>query len=126
MSIVRLCNLRYPNAIAELGREDGTVLSGDAQARKQAITTAAEIIRSDAATLPSNELWEMVVTDETGRRMLTLRFSAEDHPVLVAGQKKTAQRAAPGGLKFLGMRVNSASSLDRDEFTRRDFVPCCS
>jgi hypothetical protein len=62
--------------------EEGTVLLNDAKAREQAITTAAEIIRSEAATLPGHEPWEMVVADETGRRMLTLRFSAEDHPAL--------------------------------------------
>jgi hypothetical protein len=78
---------------------EGTVLRDEAHARVQAITTAAEIIRSDAATLPANELWEMIVKDQTGRLMLTLRFSAEDHPAWCkAGQKKTARRAAPGGL----------------------------
>jgi len=60
--------------------EDGSVLAGDAQAREQAITTAAEIIRSDAATLPGNEIWEMMVTDEAGRCIVSLRFSADDYP----------------------------------------------
>jgi hypothetical protein len=60
--------------------EDGSVLSGDAQAREQAITTAAEIIRSDAATLPGNEDWEMMVRDEAGRCIVSLRFSADDYP----------------------------------------------
>ena len=60
--------------------EDGSILSGDAQAREQAITAAAEIIRSDAATLPGNEIWEMMVTDEAGRCIVSLRFSADDYP----------------------------------------------
>jgi hypothetical protein len=60
--------------------EDGSILSGDAHAREQAITTAAEMIRSDAATLPGNELWEMIVTDEAGRCIVSLRFSADDYP----------------------------------------------
>jgi hypothetical protein len=60
--------------------KDGSVLAGDAQAREQAITTAAEIIRSDAATLPGNELWEMIVTNEAGRCIVSLRFSADDYP----------------------------------------------
>jgi hypothetical protein len=60
--------------------EDGSVLSGDAQAREQAIATAAEIIRSDAATLPGNEDWEMMVRDEAGRCIVSLRFSADDYP----------------------------------------------
>jgi len=29
--------------------------------------------------MQSNEVWEMKVTDEAGRCMLTLRFSADDH-----------------------------------------------
>jgi hypothetical protein len=60
--------------------EEGTVFSDDAKAREQAIITAAEILRSEGKTLPPHELWEMVVEDETGRRTLTLRFSAEDYP----------------------------------------------
>jgi hypothetical protein len=58
---------------------EGTVLLGEAHAREQAIITAAEMLRSEAATLQSNEVWEMKVTDEAGHCMLTLRFSADDH-----------------------------------------------
>jgi hypothetical protein len=58
---------------------DGSVLSDDGDAREQAITTAAEIIRSEAATLRENEVWSMRVTDETGRCVVTLRFSTDDH-----------------------------------------------
>jgi hypothetical protein len=61
----------------DIENEDGTVLSGDAQAREQAVTTAAEIIRSDAAALPRSEPWEMVLTDGPGRLLPTLHFSAE-------------------------------------------------
>jgi hypothetical protein len=58
---------------------EGTVLLSEAHAREQAIITAAEMLRSEAATLQSNEVWEMKVTDEAGHCMLTLRFSADDH-----------------------------------------------
>jgi hypothetical protein len=57
---------------------------------------AAEIIRSDAATLPGNEIWERVVTDEAGRCIVSLRFSAHDYP-----QDTEAARA---WLKALGNR----------------------
>ena len=62
---------------------EGTVLSDEGDARKQAIVTAAEILRSEATSLWPNEVWEMKVTDATGRCFLTLRFSAEDHLVSV-------------------------------------------
>ena len=58
---------------------EGTVLSSDARAREQAISTAGEMIRSEASAFPECEVWEMRVTDETGRCLVTLRFSAEDH-----------------------------------------------
>jgi len=63
----------------DIEHTEGTVLLNEAHAREQAVSTAAEMIRSEASVFPPDEVWEMKVTDETGRCLMTLRFSAEDH-----------------------------------------------
>jgi hypothetical protein len=44
--------------------------------RREAIRTSGAIIRDGGAELGSGHEWRMVVSDETGREVLVLRFSA--------------------------------------------------
>jgi hypothetical protein len=53
--------------------DDGTELPDDATARMQARETFGEMIRDGAI----DDGAHMDVTDETGRRVMTLRFSSE-------------------------------------------------
>jgi uncharacterized protein DUF6894 len=77
---------RYFFNVRDGSNEDleGSMLSGDGQAREQAITMAAELLRFDGPTLSSRDVWEMSVLNETGRCLFTLRFSVDDHPPAIS------------------------------------------
>jgi hypothetical protein len=57
---------------------DGFVLPDLQAARAEAIAAAGEMIRDLRGKL-SAPGWRMDVTDDAGRPVLTLRFSAEEH-----------------------------------------------
>jgi hypothetical protein len=58
---------------------EGTELAGVSEARDQAVTTAGEMIKHQNDTVWNGSEWRMIVTDEAGRPVFTLRFSADDH-----------------------------------------------
>lgn len=46
--------------------------------RTEAVKTAAELLRGECKDLWSGSDWKMIVTNEGGHQVLTLRFSAND------------------------------------------------
>jgi hypothetical protein len=58
---------------------EGVELSGLAEARNEAITSAGEMIRHRGSVVWSGVEWRMQVTDETGRTVFTLHFSASSN-----------------------------------------------
>ncbi len=62
---------------SEMLDEVGTELPGLAEARAEAVTTAGEMLRDSGEQFWNSAEWRMWVTDETGRTVCSLRFSAE-------------------------------------------------
>lgn len=61
---------------------EGTELPDIYAAQHQAVRTSGEILRDMGAKFWDGTEWKLEVTDEQGRILLTLRFSAEEHPAL--------------------------------------------
>jgi hypothetical protein len=57
--------------------EDGTVLSGDDEARSHAIFTAGQFLQDAGMTFWAGEGWRLWVTDEQGDVVCSLKFTAE-------------------------------------------------
>ncbi|PVE21304.1 hypothetical protein DC522_27250 [Microvirga sp. KLBC 81] len=57
----------------------GTVLASREEARAHAIVVAGELLRDAGRKFWSGTEWRLRVTDETGTRVCTLRFLAENH-----------------------------------------------
>jgi hypothetical protein len=55
----------------------GTELPGLAEARAEAVRTSGEMLRDLGEQFWNSAEWRMWVTDETGRSVCALRFSAE-------------------------------------------------
>jgi hypothetical protein len=50
-------------------------------AQRQAVRTSGEILREMGAKFWNGTEWKLVVADEQGQILFTLRFSAEEHPL---------------------------------------------
>lgn len=61
---------------------EGTELPDIYTAQNQAIRTSGELLRDMGGEFWNGTEWKLEVTDEHGRILLTLRFSAEEHPAL--------------------------------------------
>jgi hypothetical protein len=58
--------------------QDGTELDGTDKVYRQAITAAGEILANgEGFEMMSGYSWNMIVTDESGRTVMALRFKAE-------------------------------------------------
>lgn len=53
--------------------------------RNEALRTAGELLRGECRDLWSGSDWKLVVTDEGGQEVLTLRFSATSAPGRAVG-----------------------------------------
>ena len=62
--------------------DEGTELPDIYTAQHQAIRTSGELLRDMGAKFWDGTEWKLEVTDEQGQILLTLRFSAEEHPAL--------------------------------------------
>jgi hypothetical protein len=62
----------------DLPDDSGTELADRKEAHRQAITTAGEMLREIEREFLAGDVWEMHVTDEAGKTVCRLRFSAED------------------------------------------------
>ena len=60
---------------------DGTELADIYQAQAQAIQMSGELLRDLGARFWNGEDWKLEVTDEEGRVLFVLRFSAEERPL---------------------------------------------
>ena len=58
---------------------EGTELPDIYTAQDQAIRTSGELLRDMGGEFWNGTEWKLEVTDEQGRILLTLRFSAEEH-----------------------------------------------
>ena len=58
--------------------QDGTELSGPAEAREQAVIVAGTMLRDNAKQFWNHGGWRLVVFDENGDIVCGLRFTAED------------------------------------------------
>jgi hypothetical protein len=56
---------------------EGTLCESRQAMREQAISTAGALLKEAAHKLPSDQEWQMHVTDENNKTVLRLRFSAE-------------------------------------------------
>jgi len=61
---------------------EGTELPDISAAQHHAIRTSGEILRDMGARYWGGTEWKLEVTDEQGRVLFVLRFSAEEHPSL--------------------------------------------
>ncbi|WP_147023010.1 DUF6894 family protein [Microvirga aerophila] len=61
---------------------EGTELPDIYTAQNQAIRTSGELLRDMGGEFWNGTEWKLEVTDEQGQPLLTLRFSAEEHPAL--------------------------------------------
>ncbi|MBJ6125538.1 DUF6894 family protein [Microvirga splendida] len=61
---------------------EGAELPDIYTAQDQAIRTSGEVLRDMGAEFWNGAEWKLEVTDEQGRILFTLRFSAEEHPAL--------------------------------------------
>lgn len=61
---------------------EGTELPDIYAAQDEAVRTSGEILRDVGAKFWDGSEWKLEVTDEQDQILLTLRFSAEEHPVL--------------------------------------------
>jgi hypothetical protein len=58
--------------------QDGTELAGTTEVYRQAITAAGEILANgEAFSMIDGHPWNMTVADETGKTVMTLRFTTE-------------------------------------------------
>ena len=64
----------------DLPDEDGIDLSGDKEARAQAVTAAAEALKDLGAMFWDHPAWRMHVTDERGATVCDLRVSNQPGP----------------------------------------------
>jgi hypothetical protein len=64
--------------------DEGTQLPDIYAAQHEAVRTSGEILRDMGAKFWDGTEWKLEVTDEQGQILLTLRFSAEEHPALTA------------------------------------------
>jgi hypothetical protein len=62
----------------DLPDSEGIELPSRNEAHRQAITTAGEMLREIDREFLGGDVWEMHVTDEAGKTVCRLRFSAED------------------------------------------------
>ncbi len=62
--------------------EDGTELPDIYAAQHLAIRTSGEMLRDMGARFWDGTEWKLEVADEQGQVLITLRFSAEERPVL--------------------------------------------
>ena len=58
--------------------DEGLELAGRDEAHTEAIVTAGEMLRASGRKFLHGDVWEMCVTDEAGKTVCRLRFSAED------------------------------------------------
>lgn len=63
--------------------DEGTELPDIYTAQDQAIRTSGELLRDMGGEFWNGTEWKLEVTDEQGQTLLTLRFSAEEHPALI-------------------------------------------
>jgi hypothetical protein len=56
----------------------GIELANRDEAHRQAIVTAGEILRESGRRFLQGDVWEMHVTDEAGKTVCRLRFSADE------------------------------------------------
>jgi hypothetical protein len=61
---------------------EGTELPDIYAAQHQAVRTSGELLRDMGGEFWNGTEWKLEVTDEQGQTLLTLRFSAEEHPTL--------------------------------------------
>jgi hypothetical protein len=59
---------------------EGTEFPDVAAARSDAISACGEMLRDLNGRFAAGSQWEMDVTDEAGRALLTFRFSESRHP----------------------------------------------
>jgi hypothetical protein len=64
--------------------KEGAELTGFEEARRQAVRTAGEIIRSDGIKAWKGPDWHMAVTDAAGQPVLWLCFTVEEKSGKVA------------------------------------------
>ena len=57
--------------------EEGVEFADDDEARTQAVIAAGEALRDTGRKFWNHAEWQMVVTDLTGARVCTLKFTAE-------------------------------------------------
>jgi len=62
----------------DLPDHEGTELPGSNEAHRQAIVTAGEMLRDIDREFLRGDVWQMHVTDETGKTVCRLKFSAEN------------------------------------------------
>ena len=62
----------------DLPDTEGVELADRDEAHQQAIVAAGEMLKETDRTFLQGDVWEMHVTDEAGRTVCLLRFSAED------------------------------------------------
>jgi uncharacterized protein DUF6894 len=62
----------------ELPDIDGVELAGRDEAHSEAFRAAGEMLKTADRKFRAGDDWEMHVTDEAGRTVCRLRFSAED------------------------------------------------
>ncbi|GEO19323.1 DUF6894 family protein [Microvirga aerophila] len=62
---------------------EGTVLPDIYTAQAQAIRTSGEILRDMGAKFWNGTEWKLEVTDEQGKILFILRFSAEERPIFI-------------------------------------------
>ncbi|MBD2750358.1 hypothetical protein IC232_27235 [Microvirga sp. BT688] len=62
--------------------DEGTELPDIYTAQSQAIRTSGELLRDMGGEFWNGTEWKLEVADEHAQILLTLRFSAEEHPAL--------------------------------------------
>jgi hypothetical protein len=62
----------------DLPDKEGTELSSRDEAHRQAFVTAGELLKSADRKFLGEDVWEMHVTDDAGKTVCRLRFSAND------------------------------------------------
>lgn len=82
---------------ADLPDEVGTELPDLRAVRAQAVRSSGEILRDYSAAQFEHLDWKMTVTDEAGRVVFMLRFSAGEPDAYMTGDDKSAtpSRGAP-------------------------------
>jgi hypothetical protein len=62
----------------DLADSEGTELADRDEAHRQALIMAGEMLKSADKTFLQDDVWEMRVTDDAGKTVCRLKFSAED------------------------------------------------